>query len=127
MLAEEISMLHNIFVPSKFGWKLLKYYLKRIYANVEILWEYSNHMWWFKIPSIKKPGMKIIRKNELSIICNLNIKYLVWNQHISITGPREMSNFHQILQQQINVKILHLFFALTPIQMCLMKLDVQFV
>ena len=38
-----------------------------------------------------------------------------------------MSNFHQILQQQINVKILHLFFALTPLQMCLMKLDVQFV
>ena len=66
---------------------------------MEILWQYSNHMWWFKIPSIKKPGMKIIRKNELSIICNLNIKYLIWNQHISITGPKEMSNFHHIYQQ----------------------------
>ena len=26
------------------------------------------------------------------------------SQQVSITGPKEMLNFHQILQQQINVK-----------------------
>ena len=47
------------------------------------------------------------------------------SQQVSITGPKEMSNFHQILQQQINVKRLCLIFAPTPLQMCLKKLDVQ--
>ena len=47
------------------------------------------------------------------------------SQQVSINGPNEMSNFHQILLQQINVKRLYLIFALTPLQMCLMKVDVQ--
>ena len=48
--------------------------------------------------------MKIIRKYMLSIICNLNIVHLIENHHISITGPKGMSDFHQIHHQQIYVK-----------------------
>ena len=40
----------------------------------------------------------------LSIICNLNIVHLIENHHISITGPKGMSDFHQIHHQQIYVK-----------------------
>ena len=39
----------------------------------------------------QKSGTKIIRKNVLSIISNLNIKHLIENQHISITGPNQIS------------------------------------
>src|SRR5712671_5892206 len=104
-----------------------RYYLKSTNANVEILYQYSNHTKCLQMQNIKKNGIKIIRKNVLSTICNLNIKHLIGNQHISIIGPKKMSNFHQIPHQQIYVRRLCPDFLLTLLQKCLKKLVVQFV
>src|ERR1700683_1471229 len=81
-----------------------KYYLKSTNANVEILCQYLNHTKCLQMQNIKENGIKIIRKNVLSTICNLNIKHPTGNQHISIIGQKKMSNSHQIHHQQIYVK-----------------------
>src|ERR1700691_679973 len=104
-----------------------RYYLKSTNANVEILCQYLNHTKCLQMQNIKENGIKIIRKNMLSTIYNLNIKHPTGNQHISIIGQKKMSNSHQIHHQQFYVKRLCLNFLLILLQKYLKKLVVQFV
>src|SRR5882762_11883617 len=81
-----------------------KNYFKSTNANVEILCQYLNHTKCLQMQNIKRNGIKIIRKNVLSTIYNLNIKQLIGNQHMNIIGPKKRSNFHQIPHQQIYIR-----------------------
>src|ERR1700735_2951402 len=92
-----------------------KYYLKSTNANVEILCQYLNHTKCLQMQNIKENGIKIIRKNVLSTICNLNIKHPTGNQHISIIGQKRMSNSHQIHHQLKVTKSRNRPPVLTPI------------
>ena len=83
--AKEFSMLHDMCMPSKFQLKNTQTLLKRHKCLC------GDFVSIFK-PHVVVPNshhQKTWYQNHvLSIICNLNIKHLIGNQHTSLTGPK---------------------------------------
>ena len=114
--AKEILMLHDMFMPSKIQLKNAQTLLKEHKCQCgDFVSIFKPHV----VVSNSQYQKSWYQKNVPSIICNLNIKHVIGNQHRSLIGQENMFNFHQICHQQIYVRRLCLIFVLTLLQICL--------